>query len=441
MVFRLAVSIMTYIIIGAFAAMLLTSWYYIADFLVSLLPIKMVPRSNKYSKFAVIIPARYESNVIHRPLQSLLNQSYQKKYYDIWVIIESKNDPTYEICKKYGVNCFIRQDLENKHTKGFAIQELIKHFKAKHLRYDAYMIFDADNVVSRHYLSVMNDLRQTGVQVGLGYRNYTNASRNWLTSTSAVFFTYMMSFTAQMRSNLFKKSSLCGTGYYINADIIDDAGGWIFTGMTEDVELTNYCYYHDVWMRYYPLVEFFDEQCSTFKASHHQMIRWIMGYFTDKSLFRQPGKNYQNTSPRKQFWAKFEYNVGVYPFVIFSVCTFLTLCTSIGFSVASIWLHPELTQELLFLTLTQFCLLYGMLVLVGLAVMLKNYHRLKFNLPTFIWTLFTYPLFYLGLFFAFVDGLINKKKRKTWERINHTGEVTNAKVGGNINEKTKLEKK
>ena len=41
-----------------------------------------------------------------------------------------------------------------------------------------------------------------------------------------------------------------GTGYYINSDIIDEAGGWIFTGMTEDMEVTTYCEYHNIYMKY-----------------------------------------------------------------------------------------------------------------------------------------------------------------------------------------------
>ena len=70
--------------------------------------------------------------------------------------------------------------VEGRKTKGFALQECIDYFSRENLNYDAYMIFDADNILDNNYIEVMNDLRQTGVKVGLGYRNYTNASQNWM---------------------------------------------------------------------------------------------------------------------------------------------------------------------------------------------------------------------------------------------------------------------
>ena len=103
------------------------------------------------------------------------------------------------------------------------------------------------------YIEKMNDVRQSGVEVAVGFRNFTNINRNWLTSGSAILFTYMNSFTSKVRSLLFRKCLISGTGYYINSDIIDEAGGWIFTGMTEDMEVTTYCEYHNVYMKYYPL--------------------------------------------------------------------------------------------------------------------------------------------------------------------------------------------
>lgn len=414
---------------------ILTSWYYIASFFVSLRPIKLVPRAKKFTKFAVIIPARYESKVIDRPLLSLLKQHYPKNKYDVWVIVESKDDPTCAITKRYGYKCFIRKDLVNKQTKGYAIQELINYFKKRKLHYDAYMIFDADNVISHYYLSVMNDVRQTGVQVGCGYRNFTNASYNWISSTSAVFFTYMSSFTSQMRTNLFKKATICGTGYYVDAKVIEDAGGWIFTGITEDVELTNYCYYHDVNMRYYPLVEFYDEQAIDLKTSHRQMIRWIMGYFADKKPFRQPGADYESTSKANRFWAKFEYNVGVFPFIIFGVTSLIILITSLILCITSIFTAREYSHTLWMFFVSQTVILYGVLMLVGLAVILKNWHRLKFNLPTFVWTVVTYPLFYVGILVAFVHGACSKRTRKQWARTDRTNLIINKKALEKVDEK------
>ena len=273
--------------IATFIFMLITCWPYVVSFFIAFKKVPKVPHSDIKTKFAVIIPARNEAKVIRKNLQSLLKQTYDKNYYDIWVIIESEKDPTSLICKKLGVNYFVRPNIENRKTKGFAIQDLHNYFEENHMNYDAYMIFDADNIVTSRYLEIMNDLRQTGVEVGSGYRNFTNANVNWVSCSSAIFFAYMMSITSNMRTFLFNKATICGTGYYINTDIIREAGGWIFTGMTEDIEVTVYCYYHNINMRYYPEIEFFDEQCDKASTLHKQMTRWIWGYFASKKKFKK----------------------------------------------------------------------------------------------------------------------------------------------------------
>ena len=426
--YLLAEQIINGIAYGLFILMLIMSWYYIAAIFISGKKVKPVPHSNKKTKFAVIVPARNESRVITNTFASFATQTYDRNYYDVWVIVESEDDPTVRISKNFGYNIFVRKDLENKHTKGFAIQELHNYFVENKIEYDAYMIIDAGDILSAPYIEVMNDLRQSGVQVGLGYRNYTNASQNWMTSTSAVFFSYMMSFTARMRTNLFQKTTLCGTGLFLDTQIVKDAGGWIWTGMTEDTQLTAYCYYHDVKMRYYPLVEFFDEQCSSMKSSHKQKIRWIWGYFESRKFLKEPkGLDYHTLSKTRKFWANIEYHVSIFPFAVFSAANFILFFLSLGFTIASTVFNQEYFEVFWGLTVTQFTILYGTYILIALLVIIKDNHHLKFKFGRIIVTALTYILFFSDLIFALLDGLFHKKKRKTWEAIDHTGHV-NEKV-------------
>ena len=423
--YELAIGIMDIMVICLFFLMLSFSWYYVASLFISAKKVKPVPHSNKKTKFAIIVPARNESKVIEHIILSLQRQTYDKNYFDPWFIVESEDDPTIGFVRKAGYKYFVRKDLEGKRRKGFAIQELYNYFKENDIAYDAYMIFDADNILSKNYIKIMNDLRQTGVQVGLGYRNYTNASLNSLTITSAIFFSYMMTFTARMRTNLFKKTTLCGTGYYIDAQVIDDAGGWIFTGMTEDIQLTTWCYYHDVNMRYYPLVDYYDEQCSTLKASHNQKVRWIWGYFHSKKQFKQPGVDYHNISPTRRRLSKFEFNVAIYPFAVFTVLNFLLFAISLGLTISSFFFSkPEYSYRFLGMAFFQFGVLYLTYIIVALAVIIKDNKKLKFNGVTILYACLTYILFFGGILIAVLDGLFRKKKRSDWTPIEHTGDIT-----------------
>ena len=408
-----------------FFVMLIVGWYYVAGLIASGKKVKPVPHSDKKTKFAVIIPARNEARVIKNSLSSMKKQTYDKDYFDVWVIVESEEDPTTIICRSFGYHYFVRKKLENRQTKGFAIQELTDYFEENNIIYDSYLIFDADNIASPKYIEVMNDLRQSGVQVGMGYRNYTNASENTLTCISAVFFSYMFTFTARMRTNLFKKSTVCGTGFFIDRQLILDAGGWIFTGMTEDTQLTTWCYYHDVNMRYYPLVEFYDEQGGTWQASHRQMIRWIWGYFASRKEFRQKGgANYHTISKKRMFWAKFEYNVGIYPFVFYTISNLLLFIVSFVLSLCSLIDKSELTGNFVGQAFISLAILYATFFAIAFAVIIKDNKKLKFNFPTATWTCFNYWLFFLFILVGFLHGLFKPSLRRTWKPVDHSGKIT-----------------
>ena len=157
------------------AFVLLMSIYYLIYWSVSARKTEPVPHSDKLTKFAVLIAARNESKVISHILESLKKQTYPADSFEVYVIVEKESDPTVEIVKSFGYKYFVRDRLmDGRRTKGFALQECIDYFWRNEIEFDSYMIFDADNILEERYLEVMNDLRQTGVRVGLGFRNFTN---------------------------------------------------------------------------------------------------------------------------------------------------------------------------------------------------------------------------------------------------------------------------
>ena len=429
--YELAIDIIDIIIAASIVVMLSVAWYYIGYFLISLRKIPEAPHSDKYTKFAVLVPARNESKVIHNIINALKAQSYPKEYFDVWFITESEEDPTNKIAVKNHFHYFVRDQLTpDRRTKGYALDECIQYFKRENLIYDAYMIFDADNVMEKDFIKKMNDLRETGVQVGTGYRNFTNASMNWLTCCSATLFTYMNTFTSRGRTILFKKATLSGTGYYIDRQVIDDAGGWIFNGLTEDTELTGYCYYHDVCMRYYPIAMFYDEQTPSMRVAHSQQIRWVWGYFYDKEKVRKNKDkvNYHTLSKVRHNTAMFEYKTGIVPFAATMVVNFFLIVISIILAILSFWQSPAHTFDLWMHIIGQVIVLYSFYFFLALAVIIHDHKYLKFNVATTLWACTTYCFYFIMLLFAAIDGFIRPKKRKTWAPIKHTGQITNKAV-------------
>ena len=430
--YQLIINISDIVSSAAFILALAISWYYILAIFLAFRKQKRAPHSDKKTRFAVIVPARNESRVIRKNLESLKKQTYDKNYYDVWVIIETKDDPTYLICQKMGVKCFIRPEIGDRRTKGFAIQDLHNYFMANDIQYDAYMIFDADNIVSSRYLELMNDLRQTGVQIGLGYRNFTNASQNWLTCSTAVFFTYMMSFTANMRSRAFRKTTLCGTGYYVDVQVIKDAGGWRFTGMTEDMQLTAYSYYHDVKCRYYPIMDFYDEMASSMKEAHNQLVRWVWGFLSigRKNLKEPKEVDYHTLKKGRRFWCRFEYSVSFVPFVVVMALILLLFLANLAVCIHSLFFAPELSGQFFGFAMIMFAIFYGTSAIIASIVIICDNKKLKFNFATIVWAVLTYALFWLEAVNAMIDGFFHPKKRTIWKETKHTGTITNKKIQG-----------
>ena len=427
--YELAINIIDIIFTGVIFVMGVLSWYYVGGFFLSMKRTPKAPHSDKYTKFAILIPARNESKVVGNIIKALKNQTYPKEHFDVWFITESHEDPTNVIAIDSGYKYFIRDELtEKRKTKGFALQECIRYFKNNNIQYDAYMIFDADNVMDNDYLEKMNDVRQTGVEVAVGYRNFTNINRNWLTSGSAILFTYMNSFTSKNRTILFKKAIIAGTGYYVNADIIDEAGGWIFTGLTEDTEFTTYCEYHDINMMYYPYINFYDEQSPSYRTNHTQHIRWVWGFVENRKRFKIGGRNHHATSKIRNGASIFEYKTSIIPFAAATITDFLLLVCSLILWGFSFKFNPEFSHIMWIHILIQAIFLYSLFVIVAIATIAHNYNKLKMKWWMIIISVITYPFYFGDLLLAFLHGLCIPKSRKTWKPIKHTGKISDKRA-------------
>lgn len=409
---------------------LLTSIYYLIFLSVSARKLALVPHSDKKSKFAILIAARNESNVIEHILNSLDNQTYSREYFEAYIIVESEDDPTIEIVKKHGYQYFVRDRLgPGRRTKGFALQECIDYLWRENIQYDAYMIFDADNILEPDYIEVMNDVRQVGVQVGLGYRNFTNADTNWVTANCAVMFSYMNQITSYGRSIIFHKATLMGTGYFIDDSLIREIGGWIFTGMTEDIQLTTYCYYHDIYMMYYPAVCFYDEQATDMKTVHNQHVRWLAGFLESRRFLKREGVQKDFHSKRLQKMMTYEFRVGIIPFVIFNVVSFIIAGLGIAFGVLSAIYGADYQTGIIFATVGfQLSALYMSFVVPAILSIIRNRKYLKLSIKNQIGCILTYMFYFYDFASAFFDLLVHPKKRKEWVRIEHTGDISNKEI-------------
>lgn len=232
---------------------------------------------------AILIPARYESAVIAGLLRSISKQSYTVKMEDVYVIVESMEDPTVMICEQWGCQVILRQHL-NKQRKGYALDEALKQILARR-HYDLYFIFDADNRLSPRYLAEMLTIYREGYQMATGYRSAKNGNRNVIAAVSSLTFSMINTLGNKARIRHQANIIFSGTGCFVAGKLVDKWQGWPFHSLTEDYEMSLYAILHNIPTFYHEGAVFYDEQPIHYRQTVDQRVRWIKGYFIARKKY------------------------------------------------------------------------------------------------------------------------------------------------------------
>lgn len=236
-------------------------------------------------EFAVLIPARDESAVIEGLLKSLEEQTVKVRAEDVYVIVETKDDPTVEICRKHGVGVFVRPKVTlSRARKGFALDEVIREILSKR-RYDLYFIFDADNVLAPEFVEEMLKSYMAGYEIVTGYRNAKNGNANAIAAVSCLTFSMINTLVNRDRVRHQANIVFSGTGYCIDGKLVDRWQGWPFRSLTEDYEISLYATLHGLATYYNEAAVFYDEQPTRYAQTVAQRVRWIKGYFSARKKY------------------------------------------------------------------------------------------------------------------------------------------------------------
>ena len=199
----------------------IASYLLIKEYIVALKGSKVtLKRIYDNPSFAVLIPARDESKVISNLIDSIEKQTFKIDSKDIYIIVESKKDKTVDIAKERNINIIYRKNLTNRRRKGYALDDAIKEILRKKKHYDAYFIFDADNVLDRNYFKEMVKSYKKGYDIGIGYRNTKNGNSSIFSACSSLTFSMINTFSNnyKMKHNL--TLTVSGTGFYIKGKIL-----------------------------------------------------------------------------------------------------------------------------------------------------------------------------------------------------------------------------
>ena len=284
---------------------------------------RIFPKAKNNHKYAILIAARNEEKVIGNLLDSINKQDYPKELITTFVVCDNCTDKTKKVATEHGAICYERFDDKRK-TKGYALQYLIESIRRDYKieSFEGYFIFDADNLLSKDYITRMNEAFDAGEKIITSYRNTKNFDDNWISANYAIHWLRSIRTAHRARSILRLATNIQGTGFLFTNEIVKN--GWVYTSLTEDRALTADAVAQGYQITYQDEAEFFDEQPVSLKIALRQRLRWSKGHlqafvetgpylfiniFFGKRFLKANWKNYKHKRKKNRTFKEFMLDV------------------------------------------------------------------------------------------------------------------------------------
>ena len=369
------------------------------DYILSYFNSNVPKEKNNKGKFAILIPARDESRVIEELLNSILNQTRKINSDDVYVIVEEESDKTVELVKNKNMNIIFRHDLSKK-RKGYALDDAIKEILEQKKHYDAYFIFDADNVLDKDYIKNMEEAYEDGYDIGIGYRNTKNGNDSVIAAASSLTFSMINTLGNEHKTKCNNTLTISGTGFYIKGDIVEKLSGYPFNSLTEDYELTLYATLNDLTTTYVKNAIFFDEQPVKYNITINQRTRWIKGFFEARKKYIPL---LLKKEINKNFSSSFHQIMGVTPYILL-IIGLLGILLINYFNVKN--------------TIILILFVYLIMVLITSIMVLKENTYLNINNKMKIKVILYNPIFLTTYIICLFKAILNKDVK--WLKIEHS---------------------
>ena len=351
-----------------------------------------IPPAKKQHTYAFFIAAHNEEAVIANLVKSIKDQDYPSELIDVFVVADACTDNTAQAAREAGAIVYERNDLSRKGKSwvmDYGFDRILREYPGKH---EAFFIFDADNLLSRDYVTIMNDAFDQGYLALTSYRNSKNFGSSWISSAYATWFIREARYLNNARMICHTSCAVSGSGYLVSAKLIEGMKGWDFHTLTEDIQFSTFCAIHGVRIGYAP-AEFFDEQPVTLKASIKQRMRWTKGFYQvlftyGRHMFKSIGKFHR--------FAAYDMLMVVGPAMLLTLMCLLVNVTFIAVgSLSHVFLATDAEIEMAIGSIIMMlAYMYGTFFVMGLSTTITEWKHIHCPQKWRIFTnLFTFPLF------------------------------------------------
>lgn len=364
-------------------------------------------------RYGILIAARNEQAVLPLLLDSIAKQDYPQDMLQVFVIADNCTDNTAQIAREHGATVYLRNSTK-KIGKGYALDYLLTKIKSDfgYEKFDAFMVFDADNLLEPDYFKEINRVCGAGYEAFCGYRNTKNFGTNWLTSGYGLW--YIHESTHMNRSRMMMGTGCCvsGTGFGFTTQLLERLGGWKFFTLTEDLEFGAWCASHGVKIGYCNDAVLYDEQPLTFCQSWRQRTRWSQGGI--QVAFRYIGCLFKGIFSGN--WSSYT----CFELITLSLWGVLYLLLGSLLTTISIGLHYGWLHMMISLVFGLF-LSYCISAFMALLTLAKDWRRIRATRKEKIRSMFTFPFFMITWL---PINLAAPFQKFTWAPIEHTVAVS-----------------
>lgn len=371
--------------------------------------------AKKLHRYAAVIAARNESQVISELIQSLKNQNYPTELLDIYVVADNCTDNTASVARRHGATVFERNNLQ-KVGKGYALNHAFEQIEERHgiCHYDGYMVFDADNVLDVNYVREINKVFDAGYPVVTSYRNSKNFGYNWISAGYALWFLRESKYLNGARMLCKTSCAISGTGFLVSSKIIQKDGGWKYHLMTEDIEFTVSNVIEGNVIGYCESAILYDEQPIDFKTSWNQRMRWTKGFY---QVLRNYGTGLMRGCAQPKGFQCFDMLSTIAPATLLTLV--MLLINLAAFAIGVVDGHDALAVSSLMSVWAAFRNMYLSLLFFGLVTIITEWKQIRCSTTRKIAYLFTFPIF-MFTYLPIAIATIFKMKSVTWVPIRHS---------------------
>ncbi|MBO5590845.1 MAG: glycosyltransferase, partial [Acidaminococcaceae bacterium] len=235
-------------------------------------------KAENFSRFAVVICAHDEENVIGNLLENLQSQNYPAEKFHVFVLADHCSDGTVKKAKAFANVTVWERTGGERSGKGAVLNWGMKKILQKQNDFERVLFFDADNQIRPDFLQQMNGAFLAGAEIVTGRRLTENPFDSLISQWYTLYWAVVNSLYNRPRQNLGLSSMLSGTGFAFRMELLQGSG-WKTYSLSEDIEFTFLENLKGHCVTYLNDAIFYDEQPVRLSVMWTQLRRWCTGDF------------------------------------------------------------------------------------------------------------------------------------------------------------------